>query len=348
MRRPIPAALLAAGSGLWAATLQFAGALKSLPGLADLPADLTLLAGLGLFASLLLLLPLRRWRLAPGLALPLAGAGRLLLWLRLAGGWSLSRDVLAEKLVQIVLLGPPMLFAGMLVGAEPTALRRCCMATIGIGLLVAAATTWGVVTGTVMLGGEAGADPDRVRVQYQLVGLAIASAGGVAAVQAVAGPGWARAGWLLLVALLAAAVLIPGGRAALLAPLDHGRGGGGGRRFGRGYSGRRRSPRRGRGSRSRPHCGLRVDAVDLLTLGIHFLTQVQERAVDAGGLLLGHVGLVFVHVSKRLHQLVFRQRRVVQENNVALVDQDVGAIGRSRITTLPDAVGVRVVRIEGL
>jgi len=217
MRRPIPAALLAAGSGLWAATLQFAGALKSLPGLADLPADLTLLAGLGLFASLLLLLPLRRWRLAPGLALPLAGAGLLLLWLLLAGGWSLSRDVLAEKLVQIVLLGPPMLFAGMLVGAEPTALRRCCMATIGIGLLVAAATTWGVVTGTVMLGGEAGADPDRVRVQYQLVGLAIASAGGVAAVQAVAGPGWARAGWLLLVALLAAAVLIPGGRAALLA-----------------------------------------------------------------------------------------------------------------------------------
>lgn len=135
------------------------------------------------------------------------------------------------------------------------------------------------------------------------------------------------------------------GWAALLPPLCHGRGGGGGCRFGRGYSGRRRPLC---GSRSRPHRGLRVDAVDLLALGIHFLTQVQERAVDAGGLLLGHVGLVFAHVSKRLHQLVFRQRRVVQENNVALVDQDVGAIGRSRITTLPDAVGVRVVRIEGL
>jgi len=220
MSRPIPAALLAAGTGLWAATLQFAGALKSLPGIDALPADLTLLAGLGLLASLVLLVPLvplRRWRLAPGLALPLAGIGLLLLWLVLAGGWSLSRLVLADKLVQVVLLGPPMLLAGLLVGAEAGALARCAAATIGIGLLVAAATAWGVATGTVVLGGAAGADPERLRVQYQLVGLAIASAGGLAAVQAVAGPGWARAGWLLLVALLAVAVLIPGGRAALLA-----------------------------------------------------------------------------------------------------------------------------------
>jgi len=217
MTAPLPATLLAAGTGGWAAALHFAGALKSLPGLAEAPLDPTLLAALGLMASLALLLPQRRWDFAPALALPLAGAGLLLFWLVLAGGWSLSRQVMPEKLLQLVLLAPPMLLAGMLVGADPGTLRRCCAATIAIGLLVAVATGWGVLTGSVVLGGQVGADPERLRVQYQLVGLAIASAGGLAAVQAVAGRPGRRLLWLGVVALLALAVLIPGGRAALLA-----------------------------------------------------------------------------------------------------------------------------------
>ncbi|RYJ01729.1 MAG: O-antigen ligase domain-containing protein, partial [Acetobacteraceae bacterium] len=109
------AALLAAGTGAFAAMLQFAGALKSLPGLAALPLDLTLLAALLLLPSLTLLLLARDWEVGRGLALPLLGVAGLLVWLVLAGTWSGSRLVLAEKLPQVVLMGPAMLLAGLLV-----------------------------------------------------------------------------------------------------------------------------------------------------------------------------------------------------------------------------------------
>ena len=215
--RPLEAGLLAAGTGIFAAVLHFAGALKSLPGVAALPVDLTLLAGLCLMASLTLLVPLRRWWFGPGLAVPLAGAGLLLVWMVLAGGWSASRAVLEQKLPQAVLLGPPMLLAGLLVGADARSLRRLVAATLVIGVVVALATIWGIATDSVVLGGEAGADPDRLRVQYQLAGLAIASAAALAAVRAVEAGPVARLAWLLLALALCVAVLIPGGRAALLA-----------------------------------------------------------------------------------------------------------------------------------
>ena len=211
------AALLAAGTGLVAAVLQFAGALKSLPGLATLPVDLTLVAALLLLPSLAVLLLVRDWRIGRGLALPLLGAGLLLLWLVLAGCWSSSRAVLAEKLPQAVLLGPLMLAAGLLVGGDGPSLRRFAAAVVAIGLLVGGGVAWGVATDQVVLGGQLGADPGRVRVQYQLVGLAIACAGGLAALRLVAARGAARLGWGLALLALAAASLVPGGRAAALA-----------------------------------------------------------------------------------------------------------------------------------
>ena len=211
------AALLAAGTGLFAAVLQFAGALKSLPGLAALPVDLTLVAALLLLPSLAVLLLVRDWRIGRGLALPLLGAGLLLLWLVLAGCWSPSRAVLAEKLPQAVLLGPLMLAAGLLVGGDGPSLRRFAAAVVAIGLLVGGGVAWGVATDQVVLGGQLGADPGRVRVQYQLVGLAIACAGGLAALRLVAARGAARLGWGLALLALAAASLVPGGRAAALA-----------------------------------------------------------------------------------------------------------------------------------
>ncbi|MBL6455429.1 O-antigen ligase domain-containing protein [Belnapia sp. T6] len=216
MARRIEAGTLAAGTGLLAATLQFAGALKSLPGLAALPFDLTLLAALLLLPSLLLLLALRRWHLGRGLALPLAGLAGLLPWLVLAGSWSASRTVLAEKLPQVVLLGPAMLGAGLLVGADPPTLRRFAAAVVAIGLLVGAGIAWGLATDQVVLGGEVGADPGRVRVQYQIAGLAIACAGGLAALRLTEARGSARLGWTAALLALAAASLIPGGRAAAL------------------------------------------------------------------------------------------------------------------------------------
>lgn len=211
------AALLAAGTGMLAAALQFAGALKSLPGIATLPLDLTLLAGLLLLPSLGALLLVRDWALRPALGAPLLGAALLPLWLGLAGGWSASRIVLAEKLPQVVVLAPAMLLAGMLVGADAPALRRFCAAVVVIGLLVGAATAWGVAQGNVVLGGAAAAaDPAKLRVQYQLAGLAIACAAGLAALRLVEARGWARPGWVAVTLALGLAVLVPGGRAALL------------------------------------------------------------------------------------------------------------------------------------
>lgn len=210
-------AVVAGASGVAAAALHFAGALKSLPGAAALPLDLTLAAAAALLPLSLLLATARRWRLDAALAFPLAGCALLPLWLVAAGSWSASAAVLSEKLPQAALLGPAMLAAGALVGAEHTARRGFCSAALGIGLLVGGAVAWGVAADSVVLGGAPGADPARVRVQYQIAGLAIACAAGLAALRLVeARGGAARLFWGAAVLALAAAALVPGGRAALL------------------------------------------------------------------------------------------------------------------------------------
>lgn len=70
-------ALVAGGAGVAAAALHFAGALKSLPGAAALPVDLTLGAAAALLPLLLLLAASRRWRLDAALAFPLVGCALL-------------------------------------------------------------------------------------------------------------------------------------------------------------------------------------------------------------------------------------------------------------------------------
>lgn len=207
--------------GLWAgaaaAALQFAGALKSVPLLAALPFDLTLAALLLTLPAALLLLADRRWVIAPGLAWPLLAAAGLLLWLVLAACWSASREAAAEKLLAALLLGPPMLALGLLVGGDVAARRGLTGAVLGLGLLTGAAIAWGVATDRVVLGGLPGADPDRVRVQYQITGLLIAAAGGLAAVRMAEAtrPG-ARLFWLVMTLAAAASVLVPGGRLGLI------------------------------------------------------------------------------------------------------------------------------------
>jgi O-antigen ligase len=69
----------------------------------------------------------------------------------------------------------------------------------------------------VVLGGKLGADPAKLRVQYQLAGLAIACAGGLSALALVEARGLRRLAWAGVTLALGAAVLVPGGRAALLA-----------------------------------------------------------------------------------------------------------------------------------
>jgi O-antigen ligase len=208
---------VAGGAGVAAAALHFAGALKSLPGLAALPVDLTLAAAAALLPLSLLLASARRWRVDPALAVPLGGCALLPVWLVAAGSWSASTAVLAEKLPQAALLGPAMLAAGALVGAEDAARRCFCSAVVCIGLLVGGAVAWGVATDSVVLGGAPGADPARARVQYQIAGLAIACAAGLAALRLSEARGAAgRLFWAAAVSALAAAALVPGGRAALL------------------------------------------------------------------------------------------------------------------------------------
>jgi O-antigen ligase len=208
---------IALATGVIAAVLHFAGALKSAPLLAGLPFDLTLAAAMALLALLPVFLAARRWQADPLIALPLAAAALLWLWMVVAGAWSPSSSILRAKLLDAVLMGPAMLAAGLVVAGDARALRAMAGTALVIGAFVAGAIAWGIATDRVVLGGAPGAQPDLVRVQYQIAGLAIASAAALAAVHAIEARGLARAGWLVLVALLGTAALLPGGRAALAA-----------------------------------------------------------------------------------------------------------------------------------
>lgn len=204
---------LAGLAGAAAACLHFAGALKSAPVLAGLP-DVTVVSAALLVPLLLLLAATRRWVLSPALALPLAAAAGLWLWFLAAALWSPSRLVAADKLRDLVLLAPPLLLAGLLVGADAAARRLLAAATLGAGAVVALSVAAGLAAGEVQLGGDP--RPGVTRVQYQLVGLLLASAAALAAVMALEARGLARLAFLALALLLVAAGLLPGGRAGLL------------------------------------------------------------------------------------------------------------------------------------
>jgi O-antigen ligase len=213
----IDTASIASLAGVTAAILQFAGALKSAPLVAALPFDVTVLSLLVLPPLLVLLLLTRRWWVHPLVAPSLAGAGLLWLWLVLAGTWSVSHAILAAKLPEIVLLGPLMVLAGIAVGADAGARGWLVWMALAAGPFVGASVAWGLASGGVVLGGAVGANPDLVRVQYQLAGLVIAVAAGLAGVRVVEAATWPhRLFWLGFVGAMGVAVLLPGGRTALL------------------------------------------------------------------------------------------------------------------------------------
>lgn len=202
--------------GLAAAVLHFAGALKSAGFLAHLPLDLTLLSLAATLAAMLLLLAAREPVLGPGVALVLAAAAALWLWWVVAAAWSPWPGEALTRLRDMVLLGPLMLAAGLLVGADGQARRGFVAASLAIGPFVGAAVALGLVTDSIVLGGDIGRDPERVRVAYQIAGLAIACSAGLAALRVVMARGLARWTWLGLLLALGVAVLLPGGRAAFL------------------------------------------------------------------------------------------------------------------------------------
>ncbi|MDO9500615.1 MAG: O-antigen ligase domain-containing protein, partial [Falsiroseomonas sp.] len=185
--------LLAWLAGALAAVLHLAGALKTTPALSALPFDITLVSLALLLPLLALLLVTRRWAVAPALALPVAAAALLWLWLVVAGSWSASRLVLAQKLPEVAIAAPLMLVAGLLVGAEPVARAALCRVTLGIGLLL------GLLVGWSALAGWQAQDLAQARVHHQLAGLALASAAALAALAAVEARGLWRLAWLAAV-----------------------------------------------------------------------------------------------------------------------------------------------------
>ncbi len=210
-RRLHPVALLA---GIAAAILQLAGALKTAPPLAALPVDLTLAAAAALLPCLAMLAATRRWFIAPQLAVPLAAALALPLWFVIAACWSASRQIAAQKLPEVVLVAPVMLMAGLLVGADPVARRALSGTTLLVGLALAGIVGWGVLGGWAL---RQAMDPEQAKLQYQLAGLGMAMAAGIAAVRmAEAGLGPRGLAWLAVCAALATAALVPGGRAGLV------------------------------------------------------------------------------------------------------------------------------------
>jgi len=213
-----PSDALAWLAGAAAAVLHLAGALKSIPLIGALPIDFTVLIAALALPLLVFCAMTRRWVIAPDIGLPLAAIGALWLWLILAGCWSASGAVLATKLLEIALLGPIMLLAGLIVAGDATALRGFCAGVLGAGLLVAVSLATNLVDGSVALGGLPGADPEKWRVAYQVTGLAIAMAAALAALRwAEASHGFFGLVWLGAALALGLAALLPGGRAALLA-----------------------------------------------------------------------------------------------------------------------------------
>jgi len=208
--------VVATGAGAMGAVLHFAGALKAVPPLAALPVDLTVLALAGVVAGVVLLLAGRELRLSAWVGPPVLACGALWSWWVLAATWSPWPAEAMARLRDIVLVGPLMLGAGLVLGADAGARRGFLRATLVIGPLVGVAVAYGLATGSVVLGGEVGRDPTRLRVAYQVVTLALACAAGLAALRCAIAAGWARLGWGLLLAALAVAALLPGGRAGLL------------------------------------------------------------------------------------------------------------------------------------
>jgi O-antigen ligase len=199
--------------GLAAAGLQFAAALKGLPGLAHLPFDLTpplLALVLMLAAARLVAHP---HRIGPEAALVVGLQALLALWLVTAGAWSGGTETLPRKLAEIVLLAPAMTVAGLAVAAHPAAFSAFARGCAAIGLAVALAVPLAVAAGIAVLGGAA--DADTIRVQYQVATLALAAGAGVLAAGAVSAQGFGRMLRIAGVAGLALAALATGGRAGL-------------------------------------------------------------------------------------------------------------------------------------
>jgi O-antigen ligase len=209
---------LFAGFGVFACLLIFTGVLKSLPGVATAPIDITpLLLGIVLL-HLAFALASRRYILPPSVpalfALHAALAGLAIL----SAGTSAGRDIFHDKLRDVVLVAPVMMAIGVAVAADHRTFRRFLLAAkvLGpaMGAFIALAFALGLVNVVVQFGGRGSVQTQRV--QYQLANLAIALAASGFAIAVMRTRGLPRLFNLGMTALLAFAALIPGGRSGFI------------------------------------------------------------------------------------------------------------------------------------
>lgn len=206
------------GFGALACLLIFVGVLKSLPGVASAPIDITpVLLGLTLL-HLAFALVSRRIVLAPALPVLFLLHACFALLAITSAGTSPGREIVPDKLRDVVLVAPVMMAIGAAVAADATAFRRFLLAAklLGpaMGGFIAAAFTLGLVNVIVQFGGRGSVQTQRV--QYQLANLLIALAASAYAIAVLRTRGPARLGNAAMTGLLAFAALIPGGRSGFI------------------------------------------------------------------------------------------------------------------------------------
>jgi O-antigen ligase len=206
------------GFGVFACMLIFTGVLKSLPGVANAPIDITpVLLGINLLhlafalASRCFALPAT----VPVLFLLHATFATLAI---ISAATSPGRDIFPDKLRDVVLVAPVMMAIGVAVAADPRAFRRFLLAAkvIGpaMGGFIAAAFALGLVNVVVQFGGRGNLQTQRV--QYQLANLLIALAACAYSIDALRTRGLRRLASAGMTALMAFAALIPGGRSGFI------------------------------------------------------------------------------------------------------------------------------------
>jgi O-antigen ligase len=218
IKTPITLETLFAGFGPLACLMIFVGVLKSLPGVAAAPINITpVLLGL-LVLHLAFALVARRLVLPPAApALFLLHAALSLLAIFGSAG-SQGREIFPDKLRDLVLVAPFLMAVGVAVAADKVAYRRFLLTAklLGpaIGIFIAAAFALGLVNVVVQFGGRGSVATQRV--QYQLANLLIALAASAYAAAAMRTAGVTRAWNLGMTLLLAFAALIPGGRSGFI------------------------------------------------------------------------------------------------------------------------------------
>jgi O-antigen ligase len=209
---------LFAGFGAIACLLIFTGVLKSLPGVATLPVDITpVLLGLALL-HLAFALVARRHHLPAAVPAIFALHAGLALVAIVSAGTSQGRFIVPDKLRDVVLVAPIMLAIGVAVAADARAFRAFLGTAKLLGPLmggfIAGAFALGLVDVVVQFGGRGSVATQRV--QYQLANLLIALAASGYAIAAARTRGPWRLMNLAMVGLLAFAALIPGGRSGFI------------------------------------------------------------------------------------------------------------------------------------